>query len=193
MRKKVFKKAAVLFSVVLLFGLSGCNKPVDTDGESDGKRIEVKAVVAGYGVDWLTAAAAKFNEVYRDEGYEVVITLTDAEINATNEIKTPNRCTTDIFFEYNNVNALINQSRAILKKDGVALLEDLSDVWNSPAVGADKKERGEKIIDRIDNENLENAVKYTGKFKGFDGMYGMPWQGGSQGIYVNPTTLTSRG
>lgn len=49
MRKKVFKKAAVLFSVVLLFGLSGCNKPVDTDGESDGKRIEVKAVVAGYG------------------------------------------------------------------------------------------------------------------------------------------------
>lgn len=68
MRKKVFKKAAVLFSVVLLFGLSGCNKPVDTDGESDGKRIEVKAVVAGYGVDWLTAAAAKFNEVYRDEG-----------------------------------------------------------------------------------------------------------------------------
>ena len=38
MRKKVFKKAAVLFSVVLLFGLSGCNKPVDTDGESDGKR-----------------------------------------------------------------------------------------------------------------------------------------------------------
>lgn len=45
MRKKVFKKAAVLFSVVLLFGLSGCNKPVDTDGESDGKRIEVKAVV----------------------------------------------------------------------------------------------------------------------------------------------------
>lgn len=75
------------------------------------------------GVDWLTAAAAKFNEVYRDEGYEVVITLTDAEINATNEIKTPNRCTTDIFFEYNNVNALINQSRAILKKDGVALLD----------------------------------------------------------------------
>lgn len=193
MRKKVFKKAAVLFSAVLLFGLAGCNKPVDTDGESDGKRIEVKAVVAGYGVDWLTAAAAKFNEVYRDEGYEVVITLTDAEINATNEIKTPNRCTTDIFFEYNNVNALINQSRAILKKDGVALLEDLSDVWNSPAVGADKKEHGEKIIDRIDNENLENAVKYTGKFKGFDGMYGMPWQGGSQGIYVNPTTLTSRG
>ena len=40
MRKKVFKKAAVLFSVVLLFGLSGCNNPVDTDGESDGKRIE---------------------------------------------------------------------------------------------------------------------------------------------------------
>ncbi len=194
--KKFAKRTAVVATAMLMampaFGCGG--DPVSTD-DTDGKRIEVEAVVAGYGVDWLHDMAARFNEVYADQGYEVVVTLTDAEINAQTTIKTPNRCTTDIFFEYNNINKLVNQSKAILKKDGVALLEDLSDVWNSPAINANKQEEGKPIIERMHlGEEAAKSYKYTGRFTQFqEGIYGIPWQGGSQGMYVNPQTLTDRG
>ncbi len=195
MKKLATKTMALACAALMAGSIVGCSGKANlgnVNTETDGKRIEIKAVVAGYGVDWLTAMTKKFNEVYKDEGYEAVVTLTDSELNAVNEVKTPNRCTTDIFFEYNNIEQLLNQSYSILKKKDAALLEDLSDVFNSPAIGADKKEQGEKIIDRFTSQNYIEAAKYSGRFN-FKGLYGMPWQGGTQGVYVNPKALTDRG
>ena len=191
MRKR-FKFLAGLLACVTAFGVTACGKtPIET-GETDGKRIEVKAVVAGYGVDWLTALASRFNEIYQAEGYEVVITQTDTQDFAKNEISYPKKCTTDIFFEYNNIDDLLNKSYSILKQKNTALLEDLSDVYNSPAIGADKQPEGKNIIDRMSPVIAEN-MKYHGTLKGFDGLYGIPWQGGYNGIYVNKVKLAELG
>lgn len=190
--KKRFKFLAGVLACFAAFGATACKKtPIET-GETDGKRIEVKVVVAGYGTDWLTALASRFNEIYKAEGYEVVITQTDTQDFAKNEISYPKKCTTDIFFEYNNIDDLLNKSYSILKQKNTALLEDLSDVYNSPAINANKQPEGKNIIDRMSPVVSEN-MKYYGMLKGFDGLYGIPWQGGYNGIYVNKIKLAEFG
>lgn len=143
-------------------------------------------------MQWLTAIVNEFNKVYKDE-YEAVITLTDTSIEAANEIKRPKACTTDIFFEYNIFDSVLPLSYSILKKKDVALIEDLTDVWNSPAIGTDKKPQGANLIDRVDSQSIVEAVKYHGNMPGFNGLYGIPWQGGGEGVYVNPTVLKEKG
>lgn len=190
--KKGSKILAAMLAAVTAFGVSACgNTPIET-GETDGKRIEVKAVIAGYGTDWLDALAARFNQIYASEGYEVVITQTDTELNAKNEITYPKKCTTDIFFEYNNTDELINKSYSILRQKETALLEDLSDVYNSPAIGANKQPEGKNIADRMDEGIIDN-MKYRGTLPGYNGLYGIPWQGGYNGIYVNKNKLAELG
>lgn len=190
--KKGFKFLAGMLAAVTAFGVSACGKtPIET-GETDGKRIEVKAVIAGYGTDWLSALASRFNEIYKAEGYEVVITQMDTELGAKNEISYPKKCTTDIFFEYNNADELLNKSYSILRQKGQALLDDLSDVYKSPAIGADKQSEGKNIIDRMESVLVDNC-RYHGTLQGFDGIYGIPWQGGYNGIYVNKVKLAELG
>ena len=188
--KKLFNKIFVAsLAAIMALSATGCNKtPVEVNEESDGKRIEIKATVAGYGTGWLTDIVKKFNEVYADEGYEAVVTQEDIAIQALNEIISPKDCTTDIYFQYSDLitNAL-NKSRAVLKSDK-ALLTDLTDVLNSPAIGFDKQEHGKAITERIIGD-ISKSVKYKGKLSGFDGLYGIPWQGGSQGVYINKNIL----
>ena len=189
---KLKKLVSVLFAALIAVSAAACN---GNGGAGDGEEsnvAEVKAVIAGYDVDWLPAAAAKFNEMYAEEGYEIKITLTDTEINAQNEIITPNRNTTDLYFEYNNVDNLINRSRGILKKSGASLLEDLTDVYESKAIGADKKEQGKPIGERLD-PRTEDFCGYNGVLTGYDGLYAIPYQGGTTGLYVNGKVLAEKG
>ncbi len=191
--KNIFKKS---IAVVLCFlvGLStvACSKPYEVDQSKKSNVCKVKAVKAGYEVDWLTAIAEKFNQTYAEEGYKIDIVLTDTEINMMNEIKTPRNNDIDLYFEYNSVNRLVEASRSILGAKGGALLEDLTDLYNSKAVGLDKQEQGEKIIDRYDSAVL-SSCKYTGVLSGYDGIYSMYYQGGSGGIYVNKKVLAEKG
>lgn len=189
--KKAGKILAVaLASIGILGALSACNQPYVPDG-SKSNVCKVKAVKAGYEVDWLYAIAAEFNKTYADEGYSVDIVLTDTTIDMPNEIKTPRRNDTDLYFEYNSVNKLIESSRSILGANGGALLEDLTDLYNSKAVGPDKQGQGKKIIDRFDSAVLQSC-KYNGVLKGYDGIYSMYYQGGSGGIYVNKKVLAEK-
>lgn len=193
--KKIFNKVVgIALSAVAVFSMAGCGgAPVEIpETDTDGKRIEIKATIAGFGVDWLADIVEKFNEVYSDEGYEAVVTQQDTTINAINELITPKECTTDIYFQYRDlIDIALNKSRSILKSDK-ALLADITDVLNSPAIGTDKQEHGDKLIDRIVG-NLADNVKYTGKLKGYNGLYGIPWQGGSTGVYINKNVLAKFG
>lgn len=191
MRKTYRKTLAAGLALCVAFSAAACNQTPIGGGE-ESNICEVKAVIAGYGVDWLEPAAKQFNEMYADEGYEVRITLTDTEINAQNEICTPNRNTTDLYFEYNNIDTLINKSRSILRESGVSLLEDLSDVWEAKAIGADKQEQGMPIRERLD-PRAADFCSYNGVLTGFDGLYGIPYEGGTSGIFVNMKTLEEKG
>lgn len=193
MRKFFSKFLVLVLAAIMTFGVVGCGgAPVEINEDSDGKRIEVKAIIAGYGTGWLTDIVNRFNEVYADEGYEVVVTQEDIAVPALNEIVTPKDCTTDIYFQYADlIDNALNKSRAILKSDK-ALLTDLSDVLNSPAINSSKQEEGAKISERLVG-NIADSVKYKGRLKGFDGLYGIPWQGGTMGIYINKNVLAQYG
>lgn len=192
MKKWFIRTLTLVMSTLFAFSAIGCKKdPVDnTNNES--KICEVKAAIAGYGVDWLTEASSTFNEIYKDEGYEIKVTLTDTSINMDNEILYPKRNTTDLYFEYNRINQLVDKSRNVFKNNTDCVLEDLTDVLESKPIGADKKEQGERLIDRIPEEVI-SGYKYTGKLKNFDGYYGLPFTGGTSGIFVNEKTLTEKG
>lgn len=193
MMKNIVKKIIVLM-LCLAFGLSmfACSKPYEIDDSKKSNVCKVKAVKAGYEVDWLTTIAEKFNQTFADEGYKVEIVLTDTSIDMMNEMLVPKRNYTDLYFEYNGVNKLVERSRGVLGKSGVALLEDLTDLYNSKAIGLDKKEQGKKIIDRYDSAVL-SSCKYTGVLTGYDGIYTMYYQGGSGGVYVNKKVLADKG
>ena len=191
MKKKHIKAVGIALASLFAFSAAACNNNT-LPNEPESNVAEVKAVVAGYGVDWLTAAAAKFNEMYAEEGYEIRITLTDTEINAQNEITTPNKNTADLYFEYNNIDNLIDRSRNILKETGASLLEDLTDVYTAKAIGEDKQEQGKPIGERLDSR-AEDFCSYTGVLSGYDGVYALPTQGGTTGLYVNMKTLREKG
>lgn len=191
--KKGFKKIIALFIMsLMLVSAFACGNNVKPNDGVENKTIEIKAVIAGYGIEWLEEAIKEFNEMYKEEGYKAVLTEKDTELNTVNEISIPKRNTTDIFFHENVINQLVNKSRSILKTGDVALLEDLSDVYNSKAIGKSKQEEGKTILERFPEE-LQKAVTYTGALKGYEGLYGMPWQGGTTGIYVNKKVVEDAG
>ena len=190
--KKTFKKiTAVALSTLLICGATGCGGG-KVDNSTESNVCEVKAAVAGYGVEWLNESAAKFNEIFKAEGYEIKITLTDPNINLMNEIVQPKRNSTDMYFEYNRINDLIDKSRTVFKNNTEALLEDMTDVLNSKPIGTDKQEQGETLMNRLHKEDID-GYKYSGRLKGFDGYYGLPFTGGTTGVYVNEKTLTEKG
>lgn len=191
MKHLVRKTASFLLALLSLgvaSGLTACGNDTPQGGETN-NTCEVKAVLAGYGTDWVYAMAEKFNEIYKSEGYKVEVTLTDTSIGASNEIITPKRNTTDLYFEYGAVNTYIDKSRSILGSKGGLLLEDLSDVLNSKALGADKKEQGKTIRERMDETTL-SFCEYTGRLSNVEGVYSLPYMGGTSNcLLVNKNVL----
>ena len=189
MRKTAKKLASISLALCMGLPMVACGGGV---GGHEGV-CEVQAILAGYGTDWLEESVKVFNEMYKQEGYKVEITLIDTATRLGSEILTPKRNTTDLYFDYTEqIKTAIDKSRSILGKDGGALLEDLTDVYEAKAVGVDKKEQGGAIKERINDYDIQ-LNRYTGTSKGYDGIYGFPWYGGAVGMYVNKKVLTEKG
>ena len=185
--KNIMKKIlAMILVVISVLSVVACT------GKQTSGVCEIKALVSGYGVDWLHAAVAAFNDAFKNKGYEVKVTLTDSDINAAQEILSPKRNTTDLYFDSNNINTYIEKSRSVLGSKGGALLEDLTDLLNSKAVNLKGEEEGDIILNRLDEEFLA-MCKYTGRLNGFDGYYGTNVGKMATGVYVNKKVLTQKG
>ncbi len=192
MRKMAKNVGALALSAMLAVGATGCLGGGTVDNSVPSNVCKIKIVKAGYSVDWLYAVVEKFNETFAQEGYSAEITMADPSIGMLNEVKNPRKNDTDLYVEYNNVNALIKASRSILGANGGALLEDLTDVYNSKAIGLDKQEEGKTLIERFVPESVDYC-KFHGDLSGYDGIYGMPYQGGSTGIMLNKKVLLEKG
>lgn len=197
--KNIFKRVLVLLlAVCLSFSVIACNNdPVDTDitGENESKEVKIKALISGWDVDWIHDLIEVFNTKYASEGYSAEMILEDTSLDTRNDISTVKNNDTDIYFSGSYVNYLTERSRSILKKDGVSVLEDLTDVYDSYAENIDGTKEDKKIIDSIDPRYVENQ-KYTGitlANKGFDGIYGISYIKATTGIYCNYNALTTLG
>lgn len=194
--KKSIKFLAIICTLILAVGpLGGCKKNGGYGGGETNNTCEIKVALSGYGVDWATDMANAFNETFKDEGYKVVITMAEANIGVANEIGSPKRNTTDLYLEYGHrINPQMDRSRTVLGANGGALLEDLTDVLDSKPIGLDKQEEGDKTIRERMEPEMVAAGKYSGRYVGFDGVYGLSISNSSvNGILVNTKTLTQKG
>ena len=159
MKKSIKQTLCTMLAISTAISMAACGGNNNPDEES--LTCEVKAVMAGYDVEWLTESVKVFNETYKDEGYKVEISLVDTDIGMATEMTSPKRNTTDLYFEYTHrIDTMLEKSRAVLGSGGGALLEDVSDILEAKAVGTNKQEEGIAIKDRLDAEIL-SFYKYT--------------------------------
>lgn len=193
--KKITKSiTATCMALAMVSSFVACGGNETLTGGTTNNTCEMKVALSGYGVEWASEMVEKFNEMYKEEGYKVVITMAEANVGVANEIAAPKRNTTDLYFEYGHrINTAMNQSRSVLGANSGGILEDLSDVLDSKAIGLDKQEEGKTIRERMDPEMLKFG-KYSGRLQGFDGVYGLSWAYGMvNGILVNSKVLDEKG
>ena len=192
---KTLKKLMLFVLVgIMALGMVACGGNVDNSTES--KQAKIKAIIAGYDNDWLKANIAKFNELYKDEGYSVKLELEDSDIGAVSEIMRKNKNDTDLYFDYSKINQLVESSYSIMREDGVCLLEDLSGVLDSVALNNNKQQESNTAMRAKFPQELLLKGQYTGLSVSKDkypGTYGIPYATSTTGLYVNKKALAKLG
>ncbi len=193
-------KKAMLFALAgtICVGATACGANPSSDDE-ESKTANIKAIICGYDNDWLKDNIQRFNALYKEEGYEVKLVLEDSDINSVYDVKNKRKNDTDLYFDYNKVNMLVDSSYSVMREEGVCLLEDLSDVFDSVALNSEKKEEGSKTIgEKMKSKNaaLLNRCRYTGLSSSqekYPGLYALPNATSTTGIYLNKKALTTLG
>lgn len=181
-------KALLLTSVFGVLGgvLISCGGT--PQGGSD--TIQIRAYKAGYGIDWLNEIIDKFQQAYPGKKVEIVEASSIVGDSAMKEIYVPSKNNIDLYFLADGqVSQVVADSAGILKKPNGVLYEDLTDVFNSKAIGFDGKEESETIASRMFDGYKEYSTyvgyvtQHTGK------MFTLPWADGVLGIAANPAVL----
>lgn len=194
--KRVF--LIMLFAFVMLFAGCNVNEGGSGTGElsEDQKTVDVKLYKAGYGSAWLEELIEKFEEMYSEEGYKINIYEASASVageTSETEIKTL-KSAIDLYFVGGvDMISMIEQSASILKTTEATLIEDLTSLFQSPAIGLDKKEESVTIESKMD-EQLRQFYKFNGSFnasvdKWIGNYYAFPWANAPCGLFVNPNVL----
>lgn len=194
------KKAKRLLTLVMctsmLFTATACgggnNVIDDGDEPAYGSVVEVQLYhPGGYGREFLDKLGEAFAETFKDKGYSINIVKAEKELNTENEILTPKKTTTDLYFSGGfSVLSAIEQSFGVLKTKDQVLLEDLTDsFYNSYAIGKDGKEESVKIIDKMNQEALQYTQYYGTKTQWRNKYYYMPWANSVTGFAVNADLL----
>jgi len=187
------KKLAILTATCALLtaGLTGCKKGVQAGGVD---KIQIRAYKAGYGVDWLYELKDQFEKTFPGKEVEIVEASSLVSDSSKNEIMTPKKNEIDLYFlSDSEASKLIAQSKSILKTDKSVLLEDLTDVYNSKAIGFDGKEESETIASRM-VDGFKEYCTYNGYITKWNGkMYELPWADSVLGILCNKKVLDKYG
>ena len=180
MKKSLMKVGALACaSIMMVGGFAACGGQEDI--VSDGKTVNVRVFLGGFGADWLTELKTKFESAYSAEGYKINI-LTPANDNqgtvVINELAGKSSGV-DLYF----TEAVTVES--VTHGDYGMLVEDLSEiVYNQTPIGFDGQPEEGKIRDKIkagvaDNKN----TYYNGK------EYGFCWVASAGGLTVNMDKL----
>lgn len=197
MCKQIKSIISVLMAGVMTIGLlAGCGEQNDQgnsgNGEKSSKTAYVRYYSAGYGSAWLEALAEKFNEIYADEGYKVKLDIQPGTnfSTANEELKLgAERNDVDMYFTNRvGVANVLEFSENVMHGKG-PLLEPLEDIFNAPAIGADKQEEDKTIAERM-FAGAENSMYLNSPGSEWDGqMFCLPYNVGCNGIIMNPTVL----
>ena len=192
--KKITRAFTLLMCIAMGVSASACGKK--SNGSSEDKVLNIQLYhPGGYGREFLDKMGEAFAETYKSEGYSINITKAEKVLNVENEILTPKKTTTDIYFAGGfNIAKPIESSRSVLKNNDETLLYDLTDsFYNSYAIGKDGKAETVKIKDKIVPEALQ-YTQYYGKIDKWNNKYFyMPWANSVTGFVYNKELLNSFG
>ena len=190
-----------LFTCATVF--SGCTEEDVLPSSDDPVVVDVRIYKAGYGTEWFYAAKEKFEQLYKDKKYTLNVVEESSNVGQTmqQEIKLKKSNSIDLYITgESNFSEYLRVSRSALKSEDEVLLEDLNDVYSSPAIRFDGSEENVSIADKL-NDSVRRFMVYNGttsptyaylnKFK--DNYYAFPWASGVSGFFVNKSVFDSFG
>lgn len=176
MNKKFKFTATVLGMLLLSTGvMAGCNGGGDNTDNGDVKEVQIGVVSKGYGNEFAKSLAEEYNKLHTDVKVTVKKTTPTATYQDTQLQLGKKKNNIDIFFTVTNT---------IFSTQGDATLyhwADLSDVYDSAAVGYAEADGTRTIEDLLDPSFVEYFTDTDGK------QYSMPWTSGVVGLLYNKT------
>ena len=199
MFKHARKLIALLLLVAMIGTLVGCGAGGAAGGNqaSGSKKLVIKFFKGGYGDEWLYAMADAFEEAYKDEGYEVEIQVKASGGNtvAEQELKLgPEKNDVDLYFASSvSTHNVLNYSKKVMRDENTPLLEPLNDIYNAPAVGANKQPESKTIAERT-FAGFEDSYLYKGTNETWQGkIFNLSEFASSTGLFVNTKVLQKYG
>lgn len=191
---KMKRMMAIMLTAVLtagsLTGLTGCGKRQKISEDSTTLNIRVWRM--GFGDEYVTALAEAFEKAYEKEGYKVNIVSSDSNTYGsavTNELLLEENNGIDMYFT-NAItpNLLVSTS----KNSSVDMIAaDLSDVYDSAAIGSDRNEEAVTIKEKLREEHVA-AYTYLGQEEEYYGkQYCFPLRTSPAGLIVNEELLST--
>ena len=176
MNKKFKFTATVLGMLLLSTGvMAGCNGGGDNTDSGAVKEVQIGVVSKGYGNEFAKSLAEEYNKLHTDVKVTVKKTTPTATYQDTQLQLGKKRNNIDIFFTVTNT---------IFSTQGDATLyhwADLSDVYDSAAVGYAEADGTRRIEDLLDPSFVRDFTYTDGK------QYSMPWTSGVVGLLYNKT------
>ena len=176
MSKKFKFTATVLGMLLLSTGvMAGCNGGGGSTDNGDVKEVQIGVVSKGYGNEFAKSLAEEYNKLHTDVKVTVKKTTPTATYQDTQLQLGKKKNNIDIFFTVTNT---------IFSTQGDATLyhwADLSDVYDSAAVGYTEADGTKTIEDLLDPSFVEGFTYTDGK------QYSMPWTSGVVGLLYNKT------
>ena len=176
MNKKFKFTATVLGMLLLSTGvMAGCNGGGDNTDSGAVKEVQIGVVSKGYGNEFAKSLAEEYNKLHTDVKVTVKKTTPTATYQDTQLQLGKKRNNIDIFFTVTNT-IFSTQSDATLYH-----WADLSDVYDSAAVGYAEADGTRTIEDLLDPSFVRDFTYTDGK------QYSMPWTSGVVGLLYNKT------
>lgn len=184
MRKVISTVLSMALFASCLFSGAACNKE---EVVQDGKTVNVRVFLAGYGADFVYTLKEKFETAYASEGYKLNILEPSNDNNSTvviNELAGGNSGVDLYFTEAVSV-------ETVVAGDYGQIVEELTEiVYNQKAIKFDGSEEEKTVREKIpassgkaDSQN----TYYNGK------EYGFNWVAGAGGLAVNIDKLSEYG
>ncbi len=193
MRKLVKVMVAGLLCTAMVLSMSACGSKKNSVSQ-DGNTLNIRVYKSGYGDDYVRALAAAFESTYAEEGYKINIVSSDSTIQGqvvTNEM---------ILGENNGIDLYVTGNVSPTRLVGASLengmdmvAADLTDVYESKPIKADKTEEAVTINDKLKNGYASYQI-YDGNEEEYKGnYYGFAFRSSPCGLIVNEALLTSYG
>ena len=176
MNKKFKFTATVLGMLLLSTGvMAGCNGGGGNTDNGDVKEVQIGVVSKGYGNEFAKSLAEEYNKLH-----------TDVKVTVKKTTPTPTYQDSQLQLgkKKNNIDIFFTVTNTIFSTQGDATLyhwADLSDVYDSAAVGYTEADGTKTIEDLLDNAFVRDFTYTDGK------QYSMPWTSGVVGLLYNKT------